>query len=54
MKKTILKSAALALAVVFVGCSAKTEKAAELTIAQQAEQRPEQFENDSVFLDFIQ
>lgn len=54
MKKTILKSAALALAVVFVGCSAKTEKAAELTIAQQAEQRPEQFENDSVFLDYIQ
>lgn len=54
MKKTILKSAALALAVVFVGCSAKTEKAAELTIAQQAEQRLEQFENDSVFLDFIQ
>lgn len=54
MKKTILKSAALALAVVFVGCSAKTEKAAELTIAQQAEQCPEQFENDSVFLDFIQ
>lgn len=54
MKKTILKSAALALAVVFVGCSAKTEKAAELTIAQQTEQRPEQFENDSVFLDFIQ
>lgn len=54
MKKTILKSAALALAVVFVGCSAKTEKAAELTIAQQAEQRPEQFESDSVFLDFIQ
>lgn len=54
MKKTILKSAALALAVVFVGCSAKTEKAAELTIAQQAEQRPEQFGNDSVFLDFIQ
>lgn len=54
MIKTILKSAALALAVVFVGCSAKTEKAAELTIAQQAEQRPEQFENDSVFLDFIQ
>ena len=54
MKKTILKSAALALAVVFVGCSAKTEKAAELTIAQQAEQHPEQFESDSVFLDFIQ
>lgn len=54
MKKTILKSAALALAVVFVGCSAKIEKAAELTIAQQAEQRPEQFESDSVFLDFIQ
>lgn len=54
MKKTILKSAALALAVVFVGCSTKTEKAAELTIAQQAEQRPEQFESDSVFLDFIQ
>lgn len=54
MRKSILKSAALVLTLAFVGCSAKTEKAVELTIAQQAEQRPEQFENDSVFLDFIQ
>ena len=34
MKKTILKSAALALAVVFVGCSAKTEKAKNHLAAQ--------------------
>ena len=54
MRKSIFTAAVLGLAVLVSACGSTKKQAPSMTIAEMAEQHPAEFENDSVFLDYIQ
>lgn len=54
MRINLLSLATFSFALLIAACSGETAQTVTKTIAEEAEQRPETFENDSVFLDFIQ
>lgn len=54
MKSNILKSVALVVSAFCISCGTNTKNTASESITYQAENRPAEFENDSIFLDYIQ
>ena len=54
MRKSIFTAAVLGLTVLVSACGSTKKQAPSMTIAEMAEQHPAEFENDSVFLDYIQ